>query len=198
MTWTKLSDDFTDDCWTLSDPAYRLHTDGLVWSNRKLLDLRIPKDEVRRFAKNADALPELIEGGWWTDHGSYFRIEHHARYQREREAVIRQQHVNKENRAKRGQAQPPAREVSFKPSNDSSHDSLNDSTYEMDGSGLASTKEISSNEKTSDEVNEATGEVTTGWPTVTIPGAGEQSGDVEASKNNSPRLHAVFASKAVS
>ncbi len=29
MTWTKLSDDFSDDCWTLSDQAFRLHTEGL-------------------------------------------------------------------------------------------------------------------------------------------------------------------------
>jgi hypothetical protein len=42
MTWAKLSDDFTDDCWTLSDGAFRLHVEGLVWSNRKLLDLVIP------------------------------------------------------------------------------------------------------------------------------------------------------------
>jgi len=194
MTWTKLSDDFTDDCWTLTDSAYRLHTDGLVWSNRKLLDLMIPKDEVRRFAKNADAIPELIDGGWWTDHGTYFRIEHHARYQREREAVIRQQHVNKENRAKRGQAQAATREVSFKPSNDSLHDSSNDSTYEMDRTGLAGTKGIPANSK----LNESTGEVAAEWPTVAIPGAGDQSGDVEGAKNNSPRLFTEFAAKAVS
>lgn len=25
MTWTKLSDDFSDDCWRLSDAAWRLH-----------------------------------------------------------------------------------------------------------------------------------------------------------------------------
>jgi hypothetical protein len=31
MTWTKLSDDFSDDCWELSDAAVRLHMEGLVW-----------------------------------------------------------------------------------------------------------------------------------------------------------------------
>lgn len=35
MTWTKVSDDFTDECWTLSDEAFRLHIEGLTWSNRK-------------------------------------------------------------------------------------------------------------------------------------------------------------------
>ncbi len=38
MTWTKLGDEFGDECWTLSDAAYRLHVDGLVWSNRKGTD----------------------------------------------------------------------------------------------------------------------------------------------------------------
>ncbi|MGC7224587.1 hypothetical protein RBA13_22790, partial [Mycobacteroides abscessus subsp. massiliense] len=42
MTWTKLSDDYGDDCWRLSDAAFRTHTEGLCWSNRKLLDLVIP------------------------------------------------------------------------------------------------------------------------------------------------------------
>jgi hypothetical protein len=44
MTWTKLSDDFSDDCWQLSDAAYRLHVDGLNWSNRKLLNCLLSKD----------------------------------------------------------------------------------------------------------------------------------------------------------
>jgi hypothetical protein len=43
VTWTKLSDDFPDDCETLTVPARWLHVEGLCWSNRKLLDCRIPK-----------------------------------------------------------------------------------------------------------------------------------------------------------
>ena len=55
MTWTKLSDDFSDDCWQLSDAAYRLHTEGLIWSNRKLLNLRLAKDEMRMWAKHPES-----------------------------------------------------------------------------------------------------------------------------------------------
>lgn len=162
MTWTKLSDDFTDDTWTLSDAAYRLHSDGLVWSNRKLLDLHIPKDDVRRF-KTPEAIGELLDGGWWTIDGNHYVIVHHARYQRMREAVINQQTVNKENRAKRGQATPPARELglpakpTFKPSEEPSHESLNDSTNEMVRTGRASYGEASTNEEAN--VNQHTGEV---------------------------------------
>jgi hypothetical protein len=177
MTWTKLSDDFTDDTWTLSDAAYRLHSDGLVWSNRKLLDLRIPKDDLRRF-KNPEAIGELLAGGWWIDQGAYYLIQHHAAYQRLREAVINQQTVNKENRAKRGQASPPPREQKpvFKTPNDSSDKPLNDSSNEMDRTGLANYVKSSEEAET---VNTATGEmltapyeasaVVTEWSVVTIP-----------------------------
>ncbi len=97
MTWTKLSDDFTDDCWNLSDKAFRLHVEGLTWSNRKLLDLRLPKADVRRFAKHADAVTELVETGWWSEDGDEYVIRHHATYQRSREAVLRQQAANRHN-----------------------------------------------------------------------------------------------------
>ncbi len=65
MTWTKLSDDFSDDCWDLSDAAFRTHVEGLVWSNRKLLDCHIDLGETRRFAKHEEAINELLAARWW-------------------------------------------------------------------------------------------------------------------------------------
>ena len=73
MTWTKLSDDFPDDCWTLSDAAFRLHVEGLAWSNRKLLDLRLPKDNLSRWAKHPEAVDELVANGYWTDEDDHLR-----------------------------------------------------------------------------------------------------------------------------
>lgn len=105
MTWTKLSDDFSDDCWDLSSDAFRLHVEGLTWSNRKLLDLRIPKSDLRRFAKFPDAVTELVAVGWWADSGDVYVIRHHAVYQRTREAVLRQQEARQENGRKGGR--PP-------------------------------------------------------------------------------------------
>ncbi len=67
MSWAKLSDDYSDDCWTLSDEAFRLHTEALVWNGRKLLDCRVPKDDLRRFAKHPEAAAELLAVGWWTE-----------------------------------------------------------------------------------------------------------------------------------
>lgn len=48
--WTKLGDEAPDEYADLSDAAFRTHIEALCWSNRRLLDLRIPKRDLRRFA----------------------------------------------------------------------------------------------------------------------------------------------------
>lgn len=123
MTWSKLSDDFSDDCWTLSDAAFRLHVEGIIWSNRKLLDLRIPKDEVQRFAKHPGAVQELLGVGWWTEASDGYLIRHHAAYQRLREDVIRQQEVNRANGRRGGRPRGPGRETNLPTETDSLTDS---------------------------------------------------------------------------
>ncbi len=110
MTWTRLSDDYPDDCWRLTDAACRLHTDGLVWSNRKLLDLRIPKDDLPRVSKRAEAVPELLDAGFWTDDGDCYVIRHHGLYQRTREQVIARQETSKRNGSRGGRPAGPGRE----------------------------------------------------------------------------------------
>jgi hypothetical protein len=128
MTWTKLSDDFSDDCWTLSDTAYRLHTEALIWSSRKLLDLRIDKNGVERWTTHPEAASELVAKGYWEDRGDHYWIVHHGVYQRTREQVLRQQEANVANRAK-GKARP------VRPKDDSSDDSSDDLSDERDGTG---------------------------------------------------------------
>ncbi len=139
MTWTKLSDDFSDDCWRLSDAAWRLHAEGLIWSNRKLLDLRLAKDEMRLWAKHPEAATELVDAGYWTDEGDAYFIVHHGIYQRTREQVQRQQEVNRRNR-KSPKHPRPGRENRSRPrpddsSNDSSDDLSNGSRDERDRTG---------------------------------------------------------------
>jgi hypothetical protein len=105
MTWTKLSDDFGEDCWTLSDAAFRLHVEALVWSNFKLLDGRITKDDLRRFAKNpdaADTVTELLDCGFWIDDGDAFVIVHHLPHQPTREQVIAFRQSRQQNGRKGG------------------------------------------------------------------------------------------------
>ncbi|GAA3172739.1 hypothetical protein GCM10010531_27830 [Blastococcus jejuensis] len=129
MTWTKLSDDYSDDCWTLSDAAFRLHTEALVWNNRKLLDLRIPKADLRRFAKTPEAAPELLAVGWWSDDGDAYVIRHHGTYQRTREQVLAQQTANAENGRRGGRPRKP-REISEMPSSTQETQSVSESVSE--------------------------------------------------------------------
>ncbi|HEU0102275.1 MAG TPA: hypothetical protein VFR07_08135 [Mycobacteriales bacterium] len=112
MTWTKLSDDFADDCWTLSDAAFRMHVEGLVWSNRKLVDCHIELEDVRRFAKNEPAVKELLEAGLWAycPNGCGYVIRHHAQYQESREKVIGRQARAVENGKKGGRPPKAGRE----------------------------------------------------------------------------------------
>jgi hypothetical protein len=111
MTWTKTSDDFPDDCEVMSAEGYRIHHQGLTWSNRKLLDCLIPKDHVRRFASNPDAIQEVLDHGFWVDEGDHYRIRHHAAYQRSREDVIKLQERNQRNGKAGGRPRKAPREV---------------------------------------------------------------------------------------
>lgn len=125
MTWTKLGDEYTDHCWKLSDAAFRLHTDALVWSNRRHLDGVLQKDDMRRWAKTPEAVGELLQHGFWVDEGDRYRIVYHLGWQRTAEQWLRQSEANKANRAKR---KP-------KPQPSSPNDSSNDSYYKRDRTG---------------------------------------------------------------
>lgn len=174
MTWTKLSDDFSDDCWTLSDAALRLHVEGLNWSNRKLLDVRIPRDDVRKF-KRPEALPELLDGGWWREDGDHLVIVHHGSYQRLKKDVIAQSEANAANASKRGSKPKPSREI-WNTSN-SNNESLSESLTEMDRTGQDGLGLNKGTLKTKAETNSetltanpATGEITdSDWDVVEIP-----------------------------
>lgn len=77
MTWTKLGDEFPAEAAPLSDAGFRTHVEALAWSNLRLLDLHIPKRDLKRFAETADpetAAKELVETGWWKDVGDRWWI----------------------------------------------------------------------------------------------------------------------------
>lgn len=137
MTWTKLSDDFGDDCYQLSDAAFRLHVEGLLWSNRKLLDLKLDKEVLRRWATQPEAATQLVDLGWWTDEGDHYFIRHHAIYQRTREQVLKQQTANQANGRRGGRPKGAPREQSstFTQETESLTDSPTDSKTERDGTG---------------------------------------------------------------
>jgi hypothetical protein len=91
MTWTKLGDEFPAEARELTDAELRTHVEALCWSSLRLLDLRIPKRDVRRFAESP-AAPEAVEGltakGWWKDLGDEWDISlKFAEWQEERVVV---------------------------------------------------------------------------------------------------------------
>lgn len=109
MTWTKLSDDYADHCWTLSDKAFRLHTEALCWSNRKLLDCVIDKSGPWTWAKYPEAAAELVAAGYWEDGDDHYRIIDHSEYQRSRAAVLKQRDTNRANGQRGGR--PPRQQT---------------------------------------------------------------------------------------
>jgi hypothetical protein len=91
VTWTKLGDEFSDQARDLTDAEHRTHVDALIWSNRRGLDLHIPKRDLPRFAESdaaADAVTGLVVKGWWKDRGDTWHVGvHFPEWQLER-AVI--------------------------------------------------------------------------------------------------------------
>lgn len=74
MTWTKLGDEFSDDCAraALTDAEFRLHVEAILWANRRESGPQITARDVRRFAETADpetAIAGLVAAGFWTDLG---------------------------------------------------------------------------------------------------------------------------------
>ena len=139
MTWTKLGDEFGDECWTLTDAAFRLHAEGLLWSNRMLTDGQLSKDDMKRWAHQPEAAGELVDRGYWEDHCGHYQIIHHIGYQPLAESVRRVSLANRANAekrwAKKTRQQPPNKDSSNDPSCDLQCDSHNDSHCDMDGTG---------------------------------------------------------------
>lgn len=91
MTWTKLGDEFGPESAELTDGEFRTHVEALIYSNWRLLDLYVPKAEVRRFAGSADVSADidgLIAKDWWKDAGPNWYIGmRFAEWQRDRAQV---------------------------------------------------------------------------------------------------------------
>lgn len=79
-----MGDEFNDAAADLSDAAARTHVDALLWSNRRLLDLLVPKRDLRRFAfspavdvadpDGGQVVAELVSAGWWEDRGDAWYV----------------------------------------------------------------------------------------------------------------------------
>jgi len=98
VTWTKLGDEYSDEARDLTDAEYRTHTDALIWSNRRGLDLLIPKRDLRKFAESPDveaAVEGLVAKDWWADEGDRWNVGlRFAEWQLERVVVVQRKEAN--------------------------------------------------------------------------------------------------------
>lgn len=135
MTWTKLGDEFPHHCWRMSDAAFRLHTEGLCWSNEKHLDGWLDKNEMLRWAKNPGMAPELVDIGFWEDCEDHFQIQHGMAWQRTAEQWFHQSEVNAQNGRKGGRPRKPKPKPKTDSQSDSQTDSQSETKSERDGTG---------------------------------------------------------------
>lgn len=98
VTWTKLGDEYSDEARDLTDAEYRTHTDALIWSNRRGLDLMIPKRDLRKFAESPDAetaVEGLVAKDWWADEGNQWNVGlRFAEWQLERVVIVQRKEAN--------------------------------------------------------------------------------------------------------
>lgn len=84
MTWTKLGQEFSDECANagIPDAAFRTHVEAIAWLYRvERMDCLIPKGLVRRFAGSEqyeEGVQALLGIEWWKDASGHYEITHHA------------------------------------------------------------------------------------------------------------------------
>jgi hypothetical protein len=91
MTWTKLSDDFSDDCSELSDAAFRCHVEGLLRVMRRETGGAFTERDLRHL-DSPDAergVAELVAAGMWERTPTGYRVVHHMEHQPEPEVIAR-------------------------------------------------------------------------------------------------------------
>jgi hypothetical protein len=81
MTWTKLSDDFGEDCARvqLSDAAFRTHVEGLLWTMRRGTGGQLDRRDIDRLADTdapMAAVKELLDVGFWQQTEAGFLVVH--------------------------------------------------------------------------------------------------------------------------
>ncbi len=147
--WTKVSDDYGDQCARLglSDAAFRTHLEALLWTMRRESGGNIEERDVRRFAESPlvdAAVQELVDLGCWTKTQEGFRLNLHMEHQIEPEviarrresAAIRQRRKRRKDAGLQDQGHASHRDERGDPPGDNPRDSGRDWTG-LDGAGRA-------------------------------------------------------------
>lgn len=78
MTMIRLGEEWIDIAAPLSDSAFRMATEAMIWSVKRGLDLRVPHSHIPKFAETrADhikVVAELLDRGFWLDLGTMYDI----------------------------------------------------------------------------------------------------------------------------
>lgn len=103
MTWTRLSDDYTDrlDLLDLSRSARLLDVEGLVWCNRNTTDGYLPRAALRKVTDSPDAnadVEELIAAGRWTDVETGWQLDWSDQIEAEEVAAERERWARQKKR----------------------------------------------------------------------------------------------------
>ena len=104
MTWTKLSDDFGVQCAALSDAAFRVHVEGLIWTMRRESGGYLTVRDVVRLSESPHAemaVVELVACGWWSVEGQGYQINHHMEHQPEPDVLARRRQLDAERQRRR-------------------------------------------------------------------------------------------------
>jgi len=92
VTWTKLSDDFPEQCRDLSSDAFRVHVEALIWVMRRETGGVLTARDLRRALEVDDygpAVAELMAAGLWVVIPEGYRIVHHMEHQPEPEVIAK-------------------------------------------------------------------------------------------------------------
>jgi hypothetical protein len=84
VTWLKLSDTYPDDMDSLSDAAFRCHTEALTLVMRREQGPLLPWPLLRKWLnspRSKQATAELLAAGAWIDHGDTVEIVKHYEHQ---------------------------------------------------------------------------------------------------------------------
>lgn len=144
MTWTKLGDEFSDECADLSDAAFRTHTEGLIWTMRRETGGYIDARHLKRFAESPHvnaAVDELVACGWWSIERQGYRINHHMEHQPEPELIAKRREMTNERVRKHR-----LKKAGLSPSNGVSERVTRDGSG-RDGSGTPTNKQQQQEER---------------------------------------------------
>ena len=102
MPWVRIDDSLPDHpkvALVADDAAMWLHVCGLCYANRYLTNGFIPKEQVKRLARNRGAA-KLVKAGLWDEVDGGYQIHDYLEYQSSRDKVLADREAAKKRMAR--------------------------------------------------------------------------------------------------